>query len=916
MKKVALVIGNSQYPEENYLKNPVNDALAMDTALISIDFNVSCYTDCKFKDFKKYVKEFGKKARGADMALFYFSGHGMQYKGTNYLVPIDSEINEEEDIHDETVSLARIEARISDANPRLALFILDACRNNPYERRMRNVAASKEMNFGVMTRGLAKNNHQLTTQSIFAYATAPNETADDNPKEDNGIFTKHLLRHLVDPGLRVNSVFMNTTRDVRIATEGKQIPWVVQSLDHDDFYFIEEYTLSITSDPPGATVELIDTEKLYSEGMKLAPGEYKYLMKLEGYNDYHGSLDFQKDTEREVVLSARTSYKLKIDTDPSEAKVVLLDVDMPYFDDIELAPGVYDYEVGCKGYISQKGKLELENDLDIKVKLMQKVFSLTIISDPPGAAVKLIGTEELYTEGMKLAPGEYKYHIELEGYYDFHGSLEFQKDTKLVVPLAGRTSTLYKLKIDTDPSDAKVQLLNVDMPYYDGIMLKPGSYDYTVSHEHCEPHEGTVHLQRDIEIPVALKCQEGGKVSYLSVAAVILLLAAGGWYASRVGGNTPPMQEEKKEETTKTEKAVRAVRTTHFGFPPTLQPTVQTPPEPTTFSLTVRPTPSDANVYIMNIVPRYQDGMMLEKGAYDVKVVKSGYKTYRETITLSEDRVYPVKLEPDSQDQPQKDHGTHIEPAMAYIKPGSFQMGSNDGDSDEKPVHRVAIQKGFYLGRTEVTVGEFRKFINATGHRTDGGCYVYTGSWEKRSDASWRDPKYSQNDDHSVVCVSHEDSQAYTKWLSHKTGKRYRLPSEAEWEYAARAGTTTKWSFGDSDDQICGYGNLADTNTDFSWKTSCNDGHARTAPIGSYKMNPWGMYDMHGNVWEWCADWYTDRYSNTPRDGSENKNGNQKYRILRGGSWYYVPNFLRSANRNRGRPSYRGGGSGFRLARD
>ncbi len=232
-------------------------------------------------------------------------------------------------------------------------------------------------------------------------------------------------------------------------------------------------------------------------------------------------------------------------------------------------------------------------------------------------------------------------------------------------------------------------------------------------------------------------------------------------------------------------------------------------------------------------------------------------------------------------------------------------MGSNNGDKDEKPKNRVNINYDFYIGKYEVTLGEFRKFINSTNHQvqteTYGGCYIYDKKWKQKADANWENPYFTQTESSPVVCVSHNDAKAYTKWLSQKTGKTYRLPTEAEWEFVARAGTTTKYSFGDSKSSLGSY----------AWYG--NNSNSKTHKVGQKQPNPWGVYDMHGNVWEWCEDWYTDSYSNTPTNGDENNNGSQKMKVLRGGSWVNVAGSLRSASRYRNDPTFAIDGIGFRV---
>jgi formylglycine-generating enzyme required for sulfatase activity len=248
-------------------------------------------------------------------------------------------------------------------------------------------------------------------------------------------------------------------------------------------------------------------------------------------------------------------------------------------------------------------------------------------------------------------------------------------------------------------------------------------------------------------------------------------------------------------------------------------------------------------------------------------------------------------------------------PEMVVIPAGRFQMGDIQGSgySYEKPVHRVSVSE-FAMGRYEVTVGEFRRFVNATGYKTEAekgdGCYVYDGdSWEYKKEANWGNPYFSQNDNHPVVCLSWNDAVAYAEWLSQQTGKEYRLPSEAEWEYAARAGTETKYWWGNeigSNQANCdGCGSQWD--------------NKQTAPVGSFTANSFGLYDTVGNVWEWNADPWHSNYEGAPSDGSVWE-GDSSRRVLRGGSWYSSPGNCRTANRLRGTSDVRYQYIGFRVA--
>ena len=264
-------------------------------------------------------------------------------------------------------------------------------------------------------------------------------------------------------------------------------------------------------------------------------------------------------------------------------------------------------------------------------------------------------------------------------------------------------------------------------------------------------------------------------------------------------------------------------------------------------------------------------------------------------------------------------------PELVVVPEGTYRMGSPESESGrrdrEGPVRRVTIGYRLAVGVKEVTRGEFARFVSETGRSMGGSCWEWDGEWKERSGRNWKSPGYSQTDEHPVVCVSWDDAKAYVDWLSGKTGKEYRLLSEAEWEYVARAGTRTARYWGESESGQCRYANGADEalkrrDSDWKWTTaSCDDGFARTAPVGAYEANGFGLHDVLGNVSEWTEDCYNESYRGAPSDGSAWESGNCSRRVLRGGSWDYGPGYLRSANRSGDTTGVRLNTLGFRVAR-
>ncbi len=256
-------------------------------------------------------------------------------------------------------------------------------------------------------------------------------------------------------------------------------------------------------------------------------------------------------------------------------------------------------------------------------------------------------------------------------------------------------------------------------------------------------------------------------------------------------------------------------------------------------------------------------------------------------------------------------------PEMVVVPAGSFLMGTAQAEIDalreeftynfewESPQHKVTIAKPFAVGRFPVTRGQFADYVEETGHALPDEADT------DRYNRSFRNPGFAQDDSHPAVCVSWDDAKSYAKWLSGKTGKNYRLLSEAEWEYACRAGTLTPFWWGPSiSTEQANY----DGNVTFG---GGRKGRFRkgTMPVESFKPNPWGLYQVHGNVAERCEDCWNEGYSGAPGDGSAFTVGNCELRLVRGGSWFSNPLDLRAACRGWCAADFRIEFVGFRLAR-
>jgi formylglycine-generating enzyme len=266
-------------------------------------------------------------------------------------------------------------------------------------------------------------------------------------------------------------------------------------------------------------------------------------------------------------------------------------------------------------------------------------------------------------------------------------------------------------------------------------------------------------------------------------------------------------------------------------------------------------------------------------------------------------------------------------PVMVTLPTGSFQIGSpmdepGRYDNEGQPQDAMSSQS-LAIMKYEVTRSEYSHFVRDSGYVGTDLClsgYGNNSEWIETPGVNWEKPGFAQTERDPAVCVTWNDAQAYAAWLAQKTGKAYRLPTEVEWEYAVRATTQSTYSFGSDENAICGYANVSDETTKKIHPTwgaaSCNDGVAYTSPVGSYKPNGFGLYDMHGNVWEWVQDCYQDNPERIATSDREAVRTEPCYvHVIRGGSWSSLSPNLRSASRQGNFRDTAAFNLGFRLVR-
>ena len=457
--------------------------------------------------------------------------------------------------------------------------------------------------------------------------------------------------------------------------------------------------------------------------------------------------------------------------------------------------------------------------------------------------------------------------------------------------------------VETDPAGARVRILNIAERYGPGMELPAGEYRVEASIEGYETivemvdhgsegaTEHRIALLRSAQPFTVVTDPAGARVRFLNIEERYrpgMELPAGEYRveASFEGYEAIVEMVDHGSEGA-TEHRIALLRSA--------QP------------FTVVTEPAGARVRFLSIEDRYRPGMELAAGEYRVEASLEGYDTIVEVVRHGLERATEHRIELRRVAR-QWTRGERFRdcpdcPQMVVIPAGSFRMGCLNDDGrcfdSQKPVREVRIVAPFALSAHEVTFAEW------------DACAAAGGCGHRPGEEGWG------RGDRPVINISWDDARSYVTWLSRRARETYRLPSESEWEYAARAGSETKYHFGNAESELCRYGNHADTSTDFGWRnTSCSDGVGKmTAPVGSFRANAFGLHDMHGNVWEWVEDCWNESYAGAPSDGGARLSGDCAKRVLRGGSWLYDPGALRAAYRLRSTTGVRSVNLGFRVAR-
>ena len=783
--RVALVIGNAAYRNVAALPNPVNDASDIALSLRGLGFRVTELPNASFDRMRRGLIEFGRQARGADMAVLFFAGHGMEIGGDNWLIPVDAELRTDTDAEAEAISLRFAMGQVSGAT-RLGLVVLDACRNNPFAAKMQRTSRWR-----AVERGLSRI-EPATDNVAVVYAAKDGTTADDGNGR-NSPFTAALLKYLGTPGLDIRFLFASVRDDVIAATHGQQQPFIYQSLPRAELYLV----------PPAAAP---------TAGPATPPS----------FDLAAQAWAVTKDTTSQAVL-----------------------------DD-------FIRQFGATVYGSMaRARLE-----ELKRGRVAAVAPAAVPSQPPVAepAQRVV----LYEEDPQDSAGK-----------RYVGSVAWHSE--IVSPGAGQPPEMM-VRADIEIPERKMAMRWSLRRNSDKTLPASHTIELMFRLPSDFPHGGVQNvpgvLLKDSEqtrgVPMAglsVKVTAGFFLVGLSAVEAemmrnIQLLKERTWIDIRIVYN------DGRRAILAVEKGLPGARAFNTAFAAWHEMESKT---------------NRIAAVAPPVVPIAPSGPCAAGPT---------------TASLSSRAACPLS---DTEERALKPKDVFKEcdqcPEMVVVPAGNFMMGSpaseQDRGSNQGPQRYVKVARQFAAGRFAVTFDEWDACA------ADGGCNAY-----RPSDQGWGRGR------RPVINVSWNDAQAYVAWLSRRTGKTYRLLSEAERDYVARAGKTTPFWWGAS---------IATRQVDDGNRIHKGDANGeylgRTLPVDAFEPNRWGIYQAHGNVWEWVEDCWHESYAGAPLESSAWTAGDCGRRVLRGEAWNSSPRYFRSASRDGFAPDLRVSGFGFRLAR-
>ena len=687
----------------------------------------------------------------------------------------------------------------------------------------------------------------------------------------------------------------------------------------DGVVFKEDYVLqagtgqlTVLSEPAGAAVYIDDHDTGEVTPVTLndvTAGTRALSLRLVGYQTTEAqTVTVEKEQTARVSETLRKTWRLTVNTTPSNAVILLPDISPAYRPEIDLLPGEYRVEVSAPHYVPQTRTVSLEDSNQIIGFVLEPVlYPVIITSNVTDARITLSGNGNDYTyrSDLRLPAGSYQIEVSAPEHVSQTRAVSLV-DSDQVIEFA--LEPFLPVTITSNVTDARITLRDNgnDYTYRQGLRLPAGSYQVEVSAPDYVSRTRTMSLVDSNQVidfvlePILYPVTITSNVK----DARITLRGNGNDYTYRQGLR---LQAGSYQVEVSAQEYVSQTRTVSVVDSDQIINIVL---EPVLYPVTITSNVTDAHITLSGNGNNFthRDGLRLPAGSYQVHAAAEGYYSLSEIWEVAENNgrltlELEIVREPGEIFRDPLDGGGEG-PLLVVLPAGSFRMGCLSDDSDcrgnEKPVQEVTLPNQFAMGAYEVSFAEYDIYVQATGAR--GPAYhIYASR--------------TRSGDQPVSGVNWEEARAYVGWLSEQTGRNYRLPTEAEWEYAARAGTTTKYS----------WGNVASheqTNYDGGGTLVQERDHwLYAAPVGSFPANGFGLYDMHGNVWEWTLDCWNAAAST---NGQVWEGVDCDDRVVRGGGYNATPRGLRAAFRDYSDASDRNsvigskfyGSLGIRLVRD
>jgi len=781
-KRVALVVGNAAYQHAAPLPNPTRDARAIAQMFQVAGFDtVLLRNDVGNLDFKRALRDFFSVAKGADIAVVFFAGHGIQIADQNYLIPVDAKLAQDYDAMDEAISLDRVIEAIEPA-ARLRLVILDACRDNPFLMRMQRRGATRQ----IASRGLSKVEPNLNN-TLIAYAAKAGSTAEDGPGE-NSPFTMALIKHVAEPGLDIRLALGRVRDEVLRNSRNDQEPFVYGSLGGGSVSLVPPI---VVAKPVAAAemradyelVERINTRKAW----ELFISQYKSGMYVDLARERLRMLERDEAAASSARMQEENSAweRVKDTEDPAAIR--------RFIERNKSSP----HAMTAQNLLDSLEKVAREKEEKAAAEEAKKQAEAKKLAEEQAAAeAKRLTEEKAATEAERLRKAEEaKKQAEAKRLAEEQAAAE----TKRLVEEKAAAEAERLRKAEEARKQAEATRLAEEKAAAEAKRLAQ--------------EKAAAEAERLRKAEEARKQAEARKLADERAAAE----------AERVKHNA---QAEKEAEAKRLAEGDSA------------KPGIARPvPPPET-----RSSGKEQMAYMAPLPTMERKG-----------------RAFQDCADC---------------------------PVVVPIPAGAFTMGQAKGDPSAAPQHTVTV-RAFAIGQYPVTVGEWKACV------VGGGC-------------SFTPRMANANDRTPVHNLSWDDAQQYVLWVSRSTGEKYRLPTEAEWEYAARAHTSTRYWWGDAVGTMLA--NCSDCGGSQDGRTPL--------PVGSFKPNAFGLHDIHGGVAQWVADCWFANYQGAPSDASARDQKNCQKRVLRGGSFRTDRETITASARGSYDSSVRYIAHGFRVARD